>query len=210
MLVFVDESGDPGLLKIGCGGSKYFVVTLVIFEDKEEAEAADRRIELFKKKLSVPPKFEFHFHENKPETRKRFLRMVSRFSFFYFSIVINKTKLYGEGFKDKNFFYKYTSRLVFENAKPYLRNAKVVFDKSGSKTFRGELSRYLKEKINENHTDRLIKKVKMEKSHSNNLIQLADMVCGAVFRSYNLTKIDWREYRNIIKHREIYVQFWPK
>lgn len=36
MLVFLDESGDPGL-KLKQGSSQYFIVTIVIFEDKDEA-----------------------------------------------------------------------------------------------------------------------------------------------------------------------------
>ncbi|MDP2952974.1 MAG: DUF3800 domain-containing protein [Chloroflexota bacterium] len=35
MLVFVDESGDPGL-KLEQGSSTHFVVALVIFEDHDE------------------------------------------------------------------------------------------------------------------------------------------------------------------------------
>ncbi len=209
MLVFVDESGDPGL-KISQGSSEYFVITLVMFEDHEEAEAADLRIELLKRELSLPPTFEFHFYDNRPSTRKAFLQAVSPYNFFYFGIVINKKKLYGEGFKFSDSFYKYASSLVFENAKGYLRNAIVVFDKCGSKTFRGQLTKYLKRRMNEEGSNPLIKKVKTQHSHSNNLIQLADMVCGAIYRFYNPAKKDRKEYRKIISHREIFVQFWPK
>lgn len=44
MLVFIDESGDTGL-KLDKGSSKYFVITLVTFEDNEEALLCDQRIE---------------------------------------------------------------------------------------------------------------------------------------------------------------------
>jgi hypothetical protein len=36
MLAFIDESGDSGL-KIDDGSSKYFVVSLVVFEEPKEA-----------------------------------------------------------------------------------------------------------------------------------------------------------------------------
>ncbi|MBD3338866.1 MAG: DUF3800 domain-containing protein [Candidatus Lokiarchaeota archaeon] len=48
MLVFVDESGDSGL-KINKGSSKFFIVTLVLFEEDDEANAADQRIDLLRK-----------------------------------------------------------------------------------------------------------------------------------------------------------------
>jgi len=47
MLVFIDESGDPGL-KLDSGSSEYFIVTLVAFEDNAEALAADQRIQQLK------------------------------------------------------------------------------------------------------------------------------------------------------------------
>jgi hypothetical protein len=56
----------------------------------------------------------------------------------------------------------------------------------------------------------LIKKVSMEASHTNNLVQLADMVCGAVARSYNSQKNDRAQFRTLIRRREARVQFWPK
>lgn len=132
MLVFVDESGDSGL-KIGEGSTSHFVVALVVFEDNEEAEAADQRISLLRRELRLHPGFEFHFNKCHPGIRKAFLNAITPYNFFYFGIVINKAKLYGEGFRYQEPFYKYVSSLVFENAKPHLDDATVIFDGSGSK-----------------------------------------------------------------------------
>jgi hypothetical protein len=209
MLVFIDESGDPGL-KLESGSTDYFIVTLVAFEENEEALATDQRIQLLKRELNFPPEFEFHFNKVKGAYREAFLSAVAGFGWFYFSIVINKRKLTGAGFKFKESFYKYACGLVFENAKPYLDNATVVIDGSGSREFRRELGTYLRKRINDKKGDsRFIGKIKLQDSHSNNLLQLADMVCGAVARSYS-QKEDAETYRRLIAHREIYVQFWPK
>jgi len=43
MLVFVDEAGDTGF-KFADNSSRYFVVTLVIFEDEEQVEQTGERI----------------------------------------------------------------------------------------------------------------------------------------------------------------------
>ena len=51
MLVFIDESGDSGL-KIEKGSSRYFTVSLVVFEDNDEALACDQRIKLVRKELN--------------------------------------------------------------------------------------------------------------------------------------------------------------
>jgi hypothetical protein len=209
MLVFIDESGDPGL-KIGSGSTDYFIVTLVAFEENDEALKTDQRIELLKHELGFPPHFEFHFTNIKAAYREAFLSAVASYGFFYFSIVINKRKLTGEGFKFKDSFYKYACGLVFENAKPHLNNATVVIDGSGSREFRRQLGSYLRRRINDTKNNaRVIGKIKIQDSNRNNLLQLADMICGAVARSYG-QKDDAKTYRALVAHREIYVQLWPK
>ena len=39
--------------------------------------------------------------------------------------------------------YKFTCGIVFENAKPYLTDAIVMLDESGTDTFRSQLGKYL-------------------------------------------------------------------
>lgn len=209
MLVFIDESGDPGL-KIDKGSSRYFTVSLVIFEENEEALACDQKIELLKRELGWSPDSEFHFKNNSDKAREAFLRAVLPYNFFYYGIVINKDldKLWGDGFKDKKSFYKYTCSLVFENAKEKLDNATIVIDKSGDLDFRRQLEKYLKSKMNS--AKKAIKKVKMERSKSNNLLQLADYVAGAINRSVSDKRKNHDKYRKIIARREIRVQIWPR
>lgn len=208
MLMFIDESGDPGL-KVGQGSSKYFIVALVAFEDRDEAQAADDRIALLRTEQGLSPDFEFHFANMKPAHRRLFLSAIASYDFFYFGIVINKAKLTGPGFNFKESFYKYACGLIFENAKPRLNNATVIIDGSGSKDFRRQLKKYLLRRLKNDAGKCLIKKVKTQDSDRNNLLQMADMVVGSIAR-FHSGKKDARECRDIIRHREIYVQFWPK
>lgn len=86
----------------------------------------------------------------------------------------------------------------------------MVIDGSGSKEFRRQLVSYLHRRVNDPKTsDRFIGKIKIQASRKNNLLQLADMICGAVARSYS-RRAQSNIYRSIIAAREIYVQFWPK
>ena len=97
---------------------------------------------------------------------------------------------------------------MFENAKEKLLNAIVVMDEAGNLDFKNQLSKYLRSKTNQEA--RLIKKIKMQRSEGNNLLQLADYVVGAINRSVSSKKADAAAFRKIIAHREIYVQVWPK
>lgn len=207
MLVFVDESGDAGM-KGKQGTSQLFVITAVIFEENEEAEECDRIIEETKKKMFKNTAAEFHFSKCSDDLRQRFFEAVAGSQFFYLSFVLNKQKIWGPGFQDKSSFYKYTASLLFENAKPHLKGASVTIDRCGNREFRQQLERYLKRKINTHHE--VIRKVKSEPSNSNNLLQLADMICGAVARSFREDKEDPNRFRKIIGLRELSIQVWPR
>jgi hypothetical protein len=89
MLVFIDESGDSGL-KLDSGSSRYFTVSLVVFENHDEATACDQRIELLKRELGWKSDSEFHFKKNSHRIREEFLKAVVCYDFFYYGIIINK------------------------------------------------------------------------------------------------------------------------
>ncbi|MBI4668490.1 MAG: DUF3800 domain-containing protein [Elusimicrobia bacterium] len=206
MLVYVDESGDAGL-KISQGSSPYFVVALIVFDDHEETQAVEQRIQLLRHELQLHPRFEFKFNKCSRELRLAFLRAVAPCSFFYYGIVIDKSGLYGEGFGVKESFYKYVTQLVFLNAREHLENAKVYLDAIGDRPFRKQINNYLKKKIN--RKKKHIEQVGFLNSANSSLIQVADMVAGAINRSRS-DKADAEQYIKVIRHREAHLQVWPK
>ena len=210
MLVFVDESGDTGL-QLAKGSSDLFAVVLVVFEENDEAQAADDRITLLRRELRKPADFEFHFKENSDAVRRAFLEAVVPYNFFYFGFVINKAKLSHRSFPTADAFYRYVCGLVFESAKPYLDEAIVKIDASGGRKFQRQLAGYLKTKINSREANpQRIRRIAAVDSRRNNLLQLADMVCGAMARSLREDKTNAGEFRKLIKHREISVQVLPE
>jgi len=96
-------------------------------------------------------------------------------------------------------------QLIGEN----LVNAKVVLDKTGEKAFTRSIQGYLKKHTKTQDGTSRIKKVSTEDSQKNDLLQLADMVCGAVARSFGESDKANR-YRLQIVLRERRVQVWPK
>ncbi len=98
--------------------------------------------------------------------------------------------------------------MAFTNARPYLDNAIVVLDKSGTPTFQKSLKKYLTLRAN-GETKKVIKKIKQQRSHSNNLLQVADYVSGVINRKYQ-NKKHWKEYYALLNPKEIQVQKWPR
>ena len=209
MLVFVDESGDAGL-KLDRGSSELFVVTIVIFDGTDSADLAETGMVLLRKEMGLHPSFEFKFNKLNANRRAQILRRFAEFEFSYHCVVIDKKALDPSGLHQPESFYKFACSLAFESARSILKEAIAVIDGSGSKEFRQGLQKYLKSKINDERAEsRCIAKVKLNDSSKNDLLQFADMICGAISRSYK-NKPDGINFREIVKCREGDVVAWPK
>jgi hypothetical protein len=211
MLVFIDESGDSGF-KLDRGSSRYFVIVAVIFTDEFSASACERAIDCLRRELSFPPCWEFHFKKCPDKVREAFFRRVANERFWYHAFVLDKQKLCASAptFRDGKSFYQFAVSIVCDNARSLLQDAKIVIDKTGDRPFRQELQKRLRRHITDDAGRCLIRKVGMEPSHSNSLVQLADMVCGAVSRSIQTGRAKGDIFRKLISSREKRVQLWPK
>ena len=93
MLIFIDESGDPGF-KLNKGSAAVFVAVLVAFRDLKQARAAQSAIEGAATRLRVWP--EFKFSKCRPEVRDAFFETVRPFDFDVRAIVVEKARIYSE------------------------------------------------------------------------------------------------------------------
>lgn len=210
MLVFIDEAGDPWFkfdITQNQHSSKFFTIWMVVFDDHEEANACDQRIELLKREIWKNSGYEFHYTKDSDRVRELFFREVSLYNFFYYGIVVDKQLLQDDLFRTKDAFFKYTTWLVFENAKDKLDNAIIICDSHGWADFEQSFKKYLKLRFNEGNIKR-IKNIKMQQSHKNNLLQLADYIASGVHHS--LTKNKEVDIMKWISHREIHVEIRPK
>lgn len=193
MLVFIDESGDPGF-KLSKGSSPTFVVCLVAFQDRESAASARVAISKAAETHRVFP--EFKFANSRPYVRDAFFEAIAPIQFCIRAIVVRKERIYSNTLRtDKERFYGFfvKSMLKFDNG--LLKDARVMLDGSGDRSFRNELSGYLRR-----HTEKgAIKKFVFADSRSDNLVQLADMCTGAIARSYRNDRSDARRWRDMIE-----------
>jgi len=178
-----------------------------IFSDEFNADACDRAIAGLRRKLKKHSSYEFHFSHCSDSVRIEFLRCVAMEQFSYYAFVIEKKRLYSPRFNNSKYFYEFAVKILCENAGDLMDNGKVVIDKNGDREFLQRLESSLRQLSNPQGT-RTVRKVVMQDSRSNNLVQLADMICGAVARSIISSDHD---YRSILKKhgREKRVQCWP-
>jgi hypothetical protein len=177
-----------------------------VFCDAFSADACDRAINGLRFQLGKPSQFEFHFSQCSNRVRESFFKTVSHENFRYAGFVVHKRKLFGERFRDPKQVYEFSVSIVCEQVKSLLDNSKIIIDRNGDRVFKARLEKSLKRQMTDKDGSCKIKKVTMESSHSNNLIQLADMLCGALNRS--CTSGD-DKFRDLVRGKEKFVQNWP-
>jgi len=206
MLAYVDESGCTGM-RLNSGSSLFFVVTAVFFEDRDQADKCYRRIDTLRAELKVSR--EFHFTKLSHANRVRFFEEVCPFDFRYDAVVFDKSKIHSEGVVLSAPFLQYPVKAIFAALAPKMTKATIVIDKTGSSEFRKRLARELKRDLNEQFGREVIHKIKEVDSHKHALLQLADMVCGAVARSFSDKRKSADAFRTLIRQREGFVTVWP-
>jgi len=183
MIVFIDDSGDPGF-KVERGSSKVFVIVLVIFDDNLEAEKTSLAIKELRRKLKVSDKYEFKFNKTNKKFRNSFFGSVNIFKFRVRAIVVDKGTIYSSRLKSyKENFYNFIVMQVLKHSGGSIKNAKLKFDKRGEKALRDQMRVYLSRQL-DNKNKKIFKDFKFVDSRQNTLVQLADMIAGAVFSSY--------------------------
>ncbi|UWR37655.1 DUF3800 domain-containing protein [Sulfitobacter sp. W074] len=202
MLVFIDESGDPGF-KLTKGSSPNFVTTMVIFDDYSQAKACQTRISKLKGQLRVKP--EFKFSKLYGPHRDTFFDEISEFDFRTRSIVVQKDLIYSEALRTvKESFYKFFIRNMLEHDGGALRNAKVIIDGSGDRAFKRAFRSYLRKHLDAD----AVSKVELKDSVKDPLVQLADMAAGAIARSYKPERADSNRWRSALQRNGQIENVW--
>ncbi len=200
MIVFIDESGDAGF-KVSKGSTPVFVIALVIFDDELEAEETALKIKKYRRSIGKTENYEFKFSKSSREYRLKFLDVTKACKFRVRAIAFKKEAVYSDNLRsDIRRFYNYAVKLVLQHNNDTISNAKIRIDGLGERKFRQSLTVYLRKELNHKEKQ-VLKNLRFKDSNKDVLIQLADMVAGAIKRSYDTDKTDHTDYKNIIKNR---------
>ena len=179
----------------------------VVFEDRGQSTECYKVIHSLRQELLGGR--EFKFCDCRHDYRERFFAEASRFAFKYCGVVVSKQRMAQKNLNFNRPFFIHPTVEAIDRAAANLEKATVVFDRTGSSKFRKELGRELKRTLNERHQREVISKVKDVVSHTHNLVQLADMVCGALTRSYDDSHKHHDKYRQMIRAKEISITDGP-
>lgn len=192
MLIFIDESGDPGF-KLGKGSSGVFVVVLVAFHDSDQAKGASLALDKLATRLKVAG--EFKFSKSRDDVRDQFFIEICKFNFCVRGICVKKEKIYSARLReDKESFYNFFIKSMLKFDGGLLKNARIVIDGSGDREFRKGLEAYLRRHL----TAGAVREVRFGNSANDRMVQLADMCAGAIARSYRTDRTDVHRWRAML------------
>jgi formyltetrahydrofolate synthetase len=197
-LAFLDDAGDPGF-KFGAGSSRYFAVASVVFADSSQAAAVSNAIRQFKINKGWSKKYELKFHDLRKDHVAEILKAVCSLDFRIRGIVVDKTLVTNHQMRTRpEAFYNYIVKEVLARDSQ-LTNAKVWLDGKAGKEYKQRTIAYFRKKVNRESYK--IADFDYADSKENNLIQLADLVVGSIYRSKQINLKDYKRYLDILTCR---------
>ena len=179
-LIFIDDSGDPGF-KFRRHSNKYFVICCLIFDDWLDAEETGVGMKLLKRELGIKQEFELKFSKTSPKWRQTILHAVKKFNYSIRAIVVDKSKFDISAKGTADTFYQFVIKEVLARYSD-MKNAKVYLDGSGGKNYRLRNATFFRKELNK--AGKKLDSFKIVDSKSDNLIQIADFIAGAIHRKY--------------------------
>ena len=197
MLVFIDDSGDPGF-KLTQGSTRHFVIACCVFNSPESAESVANDIRSFKSNIGWTHKSELKFSQTKKDINLSFIDQFCSKDFFVRAIMVDKI-LVRSGFLINNHdhFFNYAISQVLSRSNGTIENANIKIDGKGGREYRNAMETYLRSQANSRDLA-VIKDVKFVTSKGDQLIQLADMVAGCVRRSFDESRSDSQSFKRAI------------
>lgn len=173
---FADEFGNNSF-NFQTQGSHFIVATVITKTDN--IENLKTQVEALKQKHNFQTG---ELKSSKVATdyarRKRILKDIVKLDISIYAVILDKTKLTGEGFNFKKSFYKFTNNLLYKELYRTFPKLDLYVDEHGGNEFLKEFKRY----VIKNHTRNLFSgaEFNIQNSKLNDLIQLADFVAGSL------------------------------
>ena len=149
------------------------------------------------------------FNKDSDKRRREFLRTVSQHEFFFSTVTFDKIASLKHGMPvgTSPFTGEEIYGLALREVAPFLNRAKLVVDGAVAHAFRKQLAVYVRQHINSGGV-RNIADVRVTRSSSESLIQLADYVAGVTNRI--LVAKEWAdEYETCLYSKRRGYLFWP-
>ena len=193
------HSGDAGIRN---SNTNQFIVAAVILADENTKQLLEDAISLFRRSLGWVELHEFKFNKTEKSILIKLIDFLKHFDFMASAVVLHKKCIDSSSFpKGKVSIYNQTIReLLLRVSKS---NQIVVIDGKATKSHAEKLRTYLRQSLKENGIENT--SIRFVDSRKSSIIQLADIVAGAIARSYK-DKTDATRYLTLLENRIIQIE----
>jgi hypothetical protein len=173
---FVDESGDAGL-EGQASSSSHFVMAMAQLPERSRLKPM---VDL-RKALRVSPDFEFKYHKSTPTQKERFFKDVLKIPFRVRAVVVDKFRLGAplNSLSPQQLTIELLIRLTLRASELDISNEVLVID-GATPAFCRDLRVQFTERCKREGRIRPFKNIIGANSKSEDGLQLADMVAGAI------------------------------
>lgn len=207
ILAFADEYGNNSFDFTSQG--THFIVASIIINDTQKS-SLESGLEIIRKKHFQTGEIKSKKVADNHKRRLTILNELCSLDFNIYALVVDKQRLFGEGFKFKEPFYKYLNSLLYKELFKAYPNLTLFVDEHGGNDFLLSFKKY----VRKNHIRDLFSSSDFETGNSKDsiIIQLADFIAGSLGRCYDLNKNQsYRQnFLEVLKPRLSSINHFPK
>ncbi|WP_426278594.1 DUF3800 domain-containing protein [Chryseobacterium sp. S-02] len=175
VIAFADEFGNNSF-KFSTESTHFIIASVIVnYEDLEEFYI---EVEKIRSKYFQTGEIKSSKVKDNHKRRLLILDELAKLKFNIYSVVVDKTKLYGDGFKYKKSFYKYLNGILYKELYKTFPQLELKVDEHGGNEFMLEFKNY----VRQNHIRTLFEGSEffVNKSDIELGVQVADFIAGTL------------------------------
>jgi hypothetical protein len=209
VIAFADEFGNNSFDFSKEDVSTHFIIASVII-NANEIESINVELEKTRQKFFQTGEMKSKNIGTNHNRRQILLQELTKLNFSIYAVVVDKGKLYGEGFRYKQSFYKYLNGILYKELYRTFPQLELKVDEHGANDFMRSFKKY----VETNHIRTLFTGSDFNIARSQNElgIQLADIVAGTVGYIFDETKkgVHSTTFQNLLNDKIISINQFPK
>lgn len=207
VIAFADEFGNNSFDFKNQGS--HFIIASVIM-NLDELETINSQLETIRAKYFQTGEIKSNKVKGNHQRRLLILNSLKEINFNIYAVVIDKKKLFGEGFKYKQSFYKYLNGILYKELYRTYPQLELIVDEHGTNEFMNGFKKY----VEKNHIRNLFSgsDFNIQKSHNDLGVQLADFIAGTLGYIFDDLKKSEKsdEFEKLISTKLISLNHFPK
>lgn len=207
VIAFADEFGNNSF-KFSTESTHFIAAAIIV--NIEDLDEFYNGVENIRAKYFQTGEIKSSKIKDNHTRRKIILNEIVKLKFNVYSVVVDKTKLYGEGFKFKKSFYKYLNGILYKELYKSFPQLELKVDEHGGNEFMLEFKEYVKQ----NHIRTLFEGSDFFVSESKEElgVQVADLMAGTLGYIYDDHKKSSfsDSFMEIISDKIISINHFPK